>query len=94
MIKDIRLIDSVITELNVEGRADLIKSALNKDVNSSLVDVDFKDKQSKSSERFEKAKVKFDEEEAIFRQSEQKNAKEVLEKHIKTISSKLESLGF
>lgn len=94
MIKNSQLIETTIYELNVESRADLIKSALNKDINSSVIDSDFQDKQTKSYERYEKARLQFEKEQEIYNQSEQKNAKEVLEKHIKTISNKLEQLGF
>lgn len=94
MIKNTTLIDTVIYELQVDSRADLIKSALNKDINSSIIDSDFQDKQTKSYERYEKARLKFEEEQEIYNQSETKNAKETLEKHIKTISTKLEALGF
>lgn len=94
MIKNSQLIETTIYELQVESRADLIKSALNKDINSSVIDSDFQDKQTKSYERYEKARLQFEKEQEIYNQSENKNAKEVLEKHIKVISNKLEQLGF
>jgi hypothetical protein len=94
MIKDTLLIDEIIYKIEATNRADLIKSALNKDVNSSVVESDYQDKVLKSDERFEKARAKFEEEKEIYDASNEKNAKEVLEKHIKVISNKLESLGF
>jgi hypothetical protein len=94
MIKNTLLIDEIIYKVEAVNRADLIKSALNKDVNSSVIESDYQDKVLKSDERFEKARAKFEEEKEIYDASNEKNAKEVLEKHIKTISNKLEILGF
>jgi hypothetical protein len=94
MIKNTLLIDEIIYKVEAVNRADLIKSALNKDVNSLVIESDYQDKVLKSDERFEKARAKFEEEKEIYDASNEKNAKEVLEKHIKTISNKLEILGF
>lgn len=94
MYQDVNLINQIINTQGVSSKADLIKSALNKEINHSVIKSDFEDKAKKSDERFEKAKQKFYEEKDIYEKSEAKNAEDVLEKHIKSISTKLESLGF
>jgi hypothetical protein len=94
MINNIQIKDLIISELGVEGRADLIKSALEKAANSEVVERDYEERTLKSEDRFQKAKEKFEEEQRIFNASPTDNAKIVLEKHIKSISTKLEALGF
>lgn len=94
MYNNINIINEIIHSQGVSSKADLIKSALGKEINSESIKNDYEEKAKKSQERFEKAREKFQEEQTIFEKSEEKNAKDVLEKHIKAISIKLESLGF
>jgi len=94
MLNNENIKDSIIREINAEGRATLIKSALQKETNRKVIENDFNEKSSKSKERFEKARTKFGEEQRVFNSAPTENAKIVLEKHIKSISSKLEALGF
>lgn len=94
MIRDINLINQTINKLEVQGRADLIKSALNKEVNATSLQKDFNSKQEASKKRFEQAKAKFEAEQRVYQNSERENSLTVLEKNIKTINTKLENLGF
>ncbi len=94
MIRDLNLIHQTINKLEARNRADLIKSALNKEVNQSQLQKDFYAKQEASKKRFEQAKEKFETEQRIYENSEKQNSLIVLEKNIKQINQKLENLGF
>lgn len=94
MIRDINLINMTINNLQAGNRADLIKSALNKNVNFKQLEKDFEAKQEASKKRFQQAKEKFEQEQRIFQESEKSNSLIVLEKNIKQINQKLENLGF
>lgn len=94
MIKNIELINSTIQKLGVSNKGDLIKSSLDKDINSSAVEAEFKRKQEASLNRFNKAREAWNKEKEIYEKSEKVNAKFALEKVIKNISQKLEALGF
>jgi len=94
MIKNQEIIDRTINKLEVNSKRDLIKSALNKEINERALEKDFLAKSESSKLRFEKARVKFEDEKRIFESSQRINAESTLEKTIKVISTKLEALGF
>lgn len=94
MNENIEVINRIINEMGVTGKAELIRSALSTETNRNLVNSDLVDRVNKSTERFEKAKAKYSDEERLFNLSSGVNSEIVLEKHIKLISSKLEALGF
>lgn len=94
MINNNELIEKVISKLGVSDKANLIKSALSKDINKKQLEADNTAKNESSKARFDKARAKWEDEKRIFESSQKVNALSALEKSIKTISSKLEALGF
>lgn len=94
MINNTNLIDTIINETANDGRANLIKDALNKSVNYSLTEAEYLKRKEASDERFRKAQENYNKELEVFNASEETNSRVVLEKQIKTISTKLEALGF
>lgn len=94
MINEIDLINETIIKIGAESRADLNKSALNKDVNKNKLIEDYNKRNEASDKEFEDAKEKFLKAERIHENSRRANALTSLEKILKPINAKLEILGF
>jgi len=94
MTTNINLIETIIREINAENKSNLIKDALTKTVNSSIVDSEYSKRKEASEDRFSKAKEAYEKELEIYNNSEYTNSRIVLEKQIKSITTKLEALGF
>lgn len=94
MINNEQLINETINKLGVSDKANLIKSALSKDVNKQSLEADNASKNESSRTRYQRAKEKFEDEKRIFESSQKVNALASLEKSVKAISQKLEALGF
>jgi hypothetical protein len=94
MIKDYNLIETIIREAGAEDKANLIKSALEKEVNSSVIESEYTKRKEASEDRFSKAKAVYEKELEIYNNSNYTNSEIVLDKHIKSIITKLKALGF
>ena len=94
MIKDYNLIETIIRENNAEDKSNLIKSALEKEVNSSVIESEYTKRKEASEDRFNKAKAIYEKESEIYNNSNYTNSEIVLDKHIKSIITKLKALGF
>jgi hypothetical protein len=94
MIKDYNLIQTIIIENGAEDIANLIKSALEKEVNASVIEADYNKKTEASLERYKKAEDKHKEELEIFNASNPLNSKTSVDKQMKVIITRFRALGF
>lgn len=94
MINNIQLIETIINRNNADNKANLIKDALTKPINSNAIEAEYLKRKEVSEERFNKQKAIFDKELEIYNNSNYTNSEIVLDKHTKSIITKLEALGF